>query len=454
MTRWTSKRVAEVLGTSCVPHAQFSSVQTDSRSLEPGALFVALAGDRFDGHDFLLQARQAGATGAVVRRGTPPVDGLHLFEVRDTLAALGQLARDRRSDVAGPVIAVTGTNGKTSVKEMLASALSTRWEVHATRANLNNMIGVPLTILSAPPTCDALVVEAGASEPGEIGRIRSVVQPTLAVITNVAQGHLAGFGSLDGVMREKLSLAEGVPVVVVGTDPSDLARQARGMGGRVIVAGLSAEAAVRPDSAGLDAGGRGWLTFRNTRFELPLIGRHQIDNAMLALAVAEELTLVLTSVADALRSVALPPGRCQVVTAGELLIVQDTYNANPGSLRALLDTATALRAGRRLVVLLGTMLELGHDSATLHAAMADAVLAAEPDLVAALGEFALAFERHRAKLGDRLLLGDEPDALGRALARRLNGNELVLVKGSRGVRMERAIPHLLKDEEAHCSTTS
>ncbi|UCG85980.1 MAG: UDP-N-acetylmuramoyl-tripeptide--D-alanyl-D-alanine ligase [Gemmatimonadota bacterium] len=454
MNRWTSRQVARVLGLANVPEMEFRSVQTDSRSLEPGSLFVALVGDRFDGHDFLLQARQAGATGAVVRHGTPPVAGLQMFEVDDPLAALGELAHDRRSEITGPVVAVTGTNGKTSVKEMLASALSTRWEVHATRANLNNLVGVPLTILTAPPTCQALVVEAGASEPGEIGRLRSIVEPTLAVITNVAQGHLSGFGSLEGVMQEKLALAEGVPLAVVGTDPPALARQARRIADRVIVAGFGADADVRPDRAGLDGGGRGWLTLGNTRIELPLLGRHQLYNAMLALAVAQELALDMAAVAGSLRTVSLPPGRCEVVKVGDMVIIQDTYNANPGSLRALLETATGLRQDRPLVVMLGTMLELGRDSAALHAAMADAVLAAEPHLIAALGEFAAAFERHRARLGDRLLLGEDPDTLGRALAQRLKGNELVLVKGSRGVRMERAIPHLLEDEEAHCSTTS
>lgn len=454
MTAWTSRRVARVLGASGVPELEFSAVQTDSRELEPGALFVALVGDRFDGHAFLSQAREAGATGAVVRRGTQPIDGLHLFEVDDTLAALGRLARERRSDIPGPVVAVTGTNGKTSAKEMLARVLSTRWEVHATRANLNNLVGVPLTILSAPRPCEALVIEAGASEPGEIMRIREIVEPTLAVITNVAQGHLAGFGSLDGVLREKLSLAVGVPVAVVGTDPPDLGQRARSMGGRVIVAGTAAGADLAPDSHGLDGAGRGWFIFRSTRVALPVLGRHQIDNAMLAVAVGEELGLDLAAVAAELGKVALPPGRCEVVENGGLLIVQDTYNANPGSVLALLQTAAALRQDRPLVVALGTMLELGPDSAALHESVADAVLAAEPQLIAATGEFCAAFERHRPELGERLLLGEDPDSLGRELAQRLRGDELVLIKGSRGVRMERVVPHLFKDKEAQCSTTS
>jgi UDP-N-acetylmuramoyl-tripeptide--D-alanyl-D-alanine ligase len=166
---------------------------------------------------------------------------------------------------------------------------------------------------------------------------------------------------------------------------------------------------------------------------------------MLVLAVAVELGLDLPTVAAALETVSLPGGRCELVTHGDLVILQDTYNANPGSLVALLATAEAMRNDRPLVVVLGTMLELGPESAELHARMADAVMAVEPGLVAALGEFATAFERHREILGDRLLIAADADALGRVLSGRLTGNELVLVKGSRGVRMERAVPHLISD---------
>jgi UDP-N-acetylmuramoyl-tripeptide--D-alanyl-D-alanine ligase len=445
VTAWTGERVARVLGTSGVLDLCFSSITTDTRQLTSGALFVALAGERFDGHDFLESARESGAIGAVVRRGTGPISGLHLIEVDDTLAALGLLARDRRDEVAGPVVAVTGTNGKTAVKEMLIHALGTRWEVHATRENLNNLIGVPLTLLAAPAGCQALVVEAGASEPGEIAQLRRIIDPSLAVITNVTQGHLLGFGSLEGVLAEKVSLAGGVPAAVVGTDPPALAQRACGVSGRVVVAGLGESALVRPDASGVDSHGRGWLTFRGTRVVLPILGRHQLDNVMLVLAVAVELGLDLPTVAAALETVSLPGGRCELVTHGDLVILQDTYNANPGSLVALLATAEAMRNDRPLVVVLGTMLELGPESAELHARMADAVMAVEPGLVAALGEFATAFERHREILGDRLLIAADADALGRVLSGRLTGNELVLVKGSRGVRMERAVPHLISD---------
>jgi UDP-N-acetylmuramoyl-tripeptide--D-alanyl-D-alanine ligase len=180
---WTTETVATVLHTGGAADRTFSAISTDTRTMGENALFVALVGEHFDGHEFLETARQAGATGAVVRRGTPPVAGLVHFEVDDTLVALGRLARKRRRQVDGPVVAVTGTNGKTATKEMLARALGTRWNVHATVANLNNRIGVPQTILAAPDDTEAFVVEAGANEIGEIGHLRDIIEPSVAVVT-------------------------------------------------------------------------------------------------------------------------------------------------------------------------------------------------------------------------------------------------------------------------------
>jgi UDP-N-acetylmuramoyl-tripeptide--D-alanyl-D-alanine ligase len=247
VTAWTSARVADVLGTTEPAHATYPGVSTDTRQLAPGELFVALAGERFDAHTFLGQARDKGAGAAVVRRGTPRVDGLPLFEVADTLVALGALARARRRLLppGSPVVAVTGSSGKTSTKELIRAVLATTYRVHATGGNLNNLVGVPLTVLGAPDDAEALVVEAGASVPGEIPRLRAVIEPTIAVITNVGYAHVEGFGSLAGVMREKLALVDGVRVAVVGTDPPELAVEARRRA-RTVVAGTGPGAELRP----------------------------------------------------------------------------------------------------------------------------------------------------------------------------------------------------------------
>ncbi len=273
------------------------------------------------------------------------------------------------------------------------------------------------------------------------------------MVTNVAVGHVAGFGSLEGVLSEKTELLREVPVAVVGADPPELAERARAVAGRVVVAGTAPSADVRPEAWELDGDGRVELTFRGASLHLPVVGKHQVDNAMLALAVSEALELELPAVAAALGDVTLPPGRCQVLRSGELIVLHDAYNANPRSLAASLETAAAMRGDRPLVVVLGTMLELGADSAELHATMADRVMRDDPALVALVGEFVPAFERHAGALGDRLITAPDPATLGERVSRRLTGREFVLVKASRGVQLERAIPYLVPDSDT-CSTIS
>ena len=442
---WTGERVAAVLNTDSGSDRSFSEVSTDTRTLRREALFVALTGEHFDGHGFLEAAREAGATGAVVRRGTPHLDGMEQFEVDDPLVALGLLARARRREVPGPVIAVTGTNGKTATKEMLAKALGTRWKVHSTIANLNNLIGVPQAILTAPDDTETLVLEAGANAIGEIERLRGIIEPTLAVVTNVSAGHLAGFGSLEAVLAEKVSLVRDVPMAVVGTRPEELFEEAGRSAHRVISAGTGGRADVAPDEWTVGEDGRVTLTFRGQRIELPLVGRHQVENAAIALAVAVELDLDLTRVARALEQVSLPAGRCEVVRwgggGGGGVILNDSYNANPESMRASLETAADMRAGRPFVAVVGSMLELGEHSSQLHLESAEAILRQNPKLVGATGDFIDAFETLGVP-GDRLVTSRDVEELGSVLRGRLAGNEFVLVKASRGVGLERVIPLL------------
>jgi len=440
---WTSATIREALELPDAPGApaEYSGVSTDTRTLSEGALFVAIRGERFDGHAHLAEASARGAKGAVVERGTAQVPGLEYFEVPDTVAALGLLGRWRRRSITGPVVAVTGTNGKTSTKEMLAASLRTRFRVHATRANLNNLIGVPLTILEAPADTEALVIEAGASVPGEIGQYRRIIEPTVAVVTNVSAGHLEGFGSLEGVLAEKLSLVEGAPLAVVGTEPPELAAGARRLARRVVTAGLEG-AELRPRSVTLDAAGRATVVTEQGQFTLPLPGRHLAANAMLAWAVAIHLGLDPRAVARALEMLEIPGGRGQVLEVAGLTLLNDCYNANPLSFRAAIASAQAMRGGRRLVFVAGTMRELGAESAALHAAIARELVALRPDVLAAVGEFVPALEAHRAELGDRLLTAPDVPALGAALASRLEGGELVVLKASRGVALERIIPLL------------
>jgi UDP-N-acetylmuramoyl-tripeptide--D-alanyl-D-alanine ligase len=455
VTRWTAARVREALGlaataqrgangpeaASDAAEATFTRVLTDTRVIEPGALFVALVGERFDGHDYLEAAVAAGATGVVVRESVRVPDGVTAFHVPDTLRAFGLLARARRREISGPVIAVTGTNGKTSTKEMLAAVLGTRFRAYATRANLNNLVGVPTTILEAPDDADALVVEAGANLPGEIARYREIIEPSLVLITNAVQGHLEGFGSLDGVVAEKVSLADGVPIAIVGTDPPALAEEGRRRAGAVRTAALE-RADLVPDRVELGPDARPVLTFGDVRFTLAARGLHQADNATRVWAVVEALGLDREAAARALERFAIPTGRGDLLEQGGLTILNDCYNANPQSFRAAIATARALRNGRRLVFIAGTMRELGEDSPALHAEIAAALVALDPEVLAAVGEFVPALAPYADRLGDRLVTAPDPIALGPLVAARLHGGEVVVLKASRGVALERILPAL------------
>lgn len=441
---WSETTIREALGLTKANDNQtlaFSGVSTDSRAITPGALFVALQGERFDGHEHLSAAAAAGATGAVVRQGTAPVPGLLLFEVPDTLRAFGLLARARRRTLKGPVIAVTGTNGKTSTKQMLAAVLRTRYVTYATRANLNNLVGVPLTILEAPADTEALVVEAGANLPGEIARYREIIEPSLTIVTNAVAGHLEGFGSLAGVVAEKLSLTDGVALAVVGVDPPELATGARTRAGRVRTAALR-HADLTPDRVTLDESARPVITIGENRFVLAVRGLHQADNAIRVWAVVEALGLEPKAAARALERFSMPGGRGELLQEGALTILNDCYNANPQSFRAAIATAAALRGQRRLVFVAGTMRELGEDSTALHLEVGDALVELNPDLLAAVGDFVPALERHAGALGDRLITAADPMALGFILAQRLKGDEIIVLKASRGVALERILPAL------------
>jgi UDP-N-acetylmuramoyl-tripeptide--D-alanyl-D-alanine ligase len=437
VTFWTSGRVADTLGVPAPFRATFARVSTDTRQLATGDLFVALKGERFDAHDFLAAAQARGAGAAVVRRGTTPVAGLPFFAVADTLAALGALARARRRALppGSPVVAITGSSGKTGTKELVRAALSARYRVHATTGNLNNLVGVPLTILAAPDDTEALVVEAGASLPGEIARLRDIIEPTIGVITNVGYAHVEGFGSLEGVLREKLSLLDGVPLAVVGTDPAELAAQARRRT-RTVVAGATPPADVVADGFGLDEAGRCRLRWAGEDVTLPVFGLHQAENAMLALAVAGESGVAPDAALRALATAQVLGGRGQVIRAADLM--------NPSSLRWAVASAARLARERQrpLAVVVGSMLELGPESARLHAAAAADIMGREPALVGAVGEFAASFAPYRDRLGERLLVAADAEALGPRLKAALRGNEIVLLKASRGVALERVLRHL------------
>ena len=448
-TFWTLDRVAAALQSHAVSSLPRGShpigrVWSDTRTLQPGDLFVALSGEKFDAHDFLEGAVKSGAAAVVVSKAEKARGlGVPAYVVRDPRAALGALATYRRRAWNGPVVGVVGTNGKTSTKELIRAALDSRLEVHATHLNLNNLVGVPQTLLAIPDHADVAVIEMGTNQPGEIAMLRAIVEPTIVVVTSIAEEHLEGLGDLAGVMREELAAADGTGVVIVPASQPEVAAEARKRARRVVSAGLEGGDA-KVDRWSVDEEGRGHLVIAGVEVKVPLRGVHNLRNATLALAVAREVGVSIEDAARGIGAMPLPPMRSNVERIGRALLINDAYNSNPGSARAaieLLSHAGGPGVKRQRVAVLGTMLELGPSTPQLHDEIARAALDANVDLVAGVGEFGAAFGRVNAP-GSRVVSAADPEALWPLLATRLEPDAIILLKGSRGVRLEKLVPHI------------
>lgn len=439
---WTFERVAQALGTGPSVDAPLAGVSTDTRHIARGDLFVALVGERFDAHDFLAQAKAAGAAAFVVSDAEKAAGlGLPTYVVPDTLVALGQLATAWRRAWGRSVIAVAGSNGKTSTKELLKAALGRTFVVHATAGNLNNRIGVPLTLLATPSDAEIAVVELGTNAPGEVATLRAIARPDVAVLTSIGEEHLEGLGDLAGVLREESDVFHGVTLAIVPEAHPEVLPLASARAKAVVVAGLSGTGVV-PDEWGLDAEGRPWLVVDGQRFGLPVRGAHQAANAMLAIAAARACGVPLTDAAEGLAVMPVPKMRGVWETHGRATLINDAYNANPASMRAALELLAQVGEGRQRVAILGSMRELGAQSAEQHRAVARAALASPADLIAGVGDFAAAFAE--VSPGDaRVVVADDLEALWSRLEARLAPDAVILLKASRGMQLERLVPQLL-----------
>ncbi|MGI9039251.1 MAG: UDP-N-acetylmuramoyl-tripeptide--D-alanyl-D-alanine ligase [Gemmatimonadota bacterium] len=448
MSGFESHEIRRALGLSPAQSTRhYPSVAIDSRQVERGALFVALSGERVDGADYLEQAARRGATGAVV-----PADrefnagGMELFAVPDTLRALGDLARFARRRSGARVIGVTGSSGKTTVKEMLALALGESAATWATPGNLNSLTGLPLSILRAAPDARYWVLEMGSSAPGEIARLTAIAEPDDAVVTTVGAAHLEGFGDLDGVLREKLALvrgAQGGGCAVVGDVPARLAAAARQIRDDVVVAGLEADADYRPDT--YESGAESARFERaGVSYQLPVGGEHHVRDAVLAAALAEGIGVGPEAVARGLARYRPVGMRGALLRAGELTIVADCYNANPESFEAAIRYCETAFSGRPRSAVVSSMLELGADSATVHEAVADRLLQAGFGRIFPLGEFRAAFDALDPPAGVEVSDASSPAAVIERLIDGARPGEVVLVKASRGERLERVVDGLVE----------
>ena len=427
---------------AAVSGASVSGVFTDTRKPVAGALFVALKGESFDAHEFIAQAKAGGAVAALVAH---PVDvDLPQVVVADTLLALGDLASAIRAQRRARVVGITGSNGKTTVKSLLASILALHGKTHVNAGNLNNEIGLPLSILSMPEDADYAVLEMGAGKPGDIAYLAAIARPEIGLVNNIAPAHLERMGTLEGIAETKGALYAALPahgVAVINADDA-FAPMFAGLAGarRNIDFGLDRPAQVRAEILALGALSEFALIAPQGRIDiaLPLPGRHNVMNALAAAALACALEVPLAAIKQGLETAAPVAGRLiRHAMPGDWCLIDDSYNANPGSTAAAIATLAAEPGETWLV--LGDMRELGVDAKALHAQIG--ALARQSGIVHlyTVGELSA---QASAAFGAGARHFSSQAALSAALATEVHAGACVLVKGSRGSAMERVVQAL------------
>ena len=436
------QQVAGVLAQGA-PRAGIRGWSVDTRTLEPGDLFFALRGPHHDGHDFLDQAFRKGAAAAVVSSADGHAPTLL---VPDTLTALEQVAAWARDQWGGRVIGVTGSAGKTTTKEIIAELLAVEMPVGKSIGNLNNHVGLPLSILRLPAEARAAVLEIGMNHPGEIRRLASIARPEVGVVTNVGFAHAEFFRSADEVALAKRELIEALPsggTAVLNADDARVARFGEDFPGRVVTFGLGEGADVRAEA--VECGPEG-VRFRvdGTEFESSFVGRHGLMNILAGLAVARVFSIAPARLADAVRALQPIKMRGERFTHGGATVLNDCYNSNPEAVRSMLDVLRVMPARRRIAVL-GEMLELGEWSETSHRGVGSYAVACGIEVLVGIRGAARQMVEEAIRSGlpaGAAVFFDDPDSAGEFLRGLVRPGDALLFKGSRGTHVERALDKL------------
>jgi len=444
-------RIAEFVGArgECDQESVAMGYSIDSRTLNAGDLFIAIAGERFDGHEYVQAAMEKGAVGAIVAAEKNVAgDPLRLLQVEDTVKALQLLGAAARRLWGKPLLAVTGSAGKTTTKEILAHILATRFRVMKSSGNLNNHIGLPLQLLKLEAEHDLAVVEMGMNHAGEIRALGALAHHDLAVVTTVAPVHLEFFGSLKEIARAKYEIIETLHsggVAVLNADDEYVCQFGRDFKGKVVTFGTRRAADVSAHNIKLN--GAEGSTFDlvvgsvGEPVTFPLVGEHNIYNALAAAAAAMERGLTPSQAAVALSGIAPPDKRGQVLQIGGATIINDCYNSNPRALEAMIDTLASMRAERRILVV-GEMLELGPTAEALHRESGKHAAEKKIDLVIGVRGMARAVAEAACGAGTQAQFVETPEQAGEWLAHNLRPGDAVLLKASRGVKLERALEGL------------
>ncbi|MBF0622333.1 MAG: UDP-N-acetylmuramoyl-tripeptide--D-alanyl-D-alanine ligase [Magnetococcales bacterium] len=440
----------------------FTGLSIDTRTLKPGEIYAALRGDRLDGHRFIPHAIEAGCSAIIAeRQPDQPVD-IPVFLVPDTLDALSRLGHAWRERIAPRVIAITGSSGKTTVKEMVTACLKQRYKTHATQGNFNNHIGVPLTLLNMPTETEVLVVEMGMSAAGEIDHLTKLARPDIGVVTNIMPAHMAAFESLEDIARAKSELPAALPDDGIAILPArdrfadllEMVSQAPIRWFDVKPRDDSRNPADQIVLIGTPVLENGRFCFSMQRQDkiLPISlsypGSHMVANALAAAEVGFQMDLTAQEIIDGLSDFKLPAGRGEMHSClGGWTVVDDTYNANPGSMRSalrLLDRYLTPSGSGRRIAILGDMLELGEEEDKRHARLTNVIQDSRIQGLFTAGK-CMAALHHEAQNLPGLITGHHDDPaqwLDGSLLKQLQPGDVILVKGSRGMRMERIVEAL------------
>ncbi|HOJ52812.1 MAG TPA: UDP-N-acetylmuramoyl-tripeptide--D-alanyl-D-alanine ligase [Syntrophales bacterium] len=455
---FTVKEVLDTTGGTLIsgrPDSTFTGITIDSRRVEGGELFVAILGKRLDGHDFVPEALMRGARGVIVQKELSGIQHeAAVILVSDTTKALGDLAHAVRGRFGGPVIAITGSSGKTTTKEMVVSILERRKQVHKTEGNLNNLIGVPLTLFGLADGQDVLVLELGTNQPGEIARLAEIVSPTIACITNIGPAHLEGLGSLEGVAREKGALFNFLGpdgTAVINRDDPFLREMGEKLACRVVTYGrmkgakVTLEKEVKMDKTGSFF--RLVVEDRSQEVVLPIPGAHNVSNALAAAAIAWAAGATMEDIVAGLEEMRAVPGRMEIVALENgVNLINDVYNANPASCEAALNTLKQMMGEGRGFVILGDMLELGEEAPERHRFIGELLTGIniekaylKGDLVRFIAEGA----REKGWGEEKITFFGEVREVVGDISRLLKPGDWILVKGSRGMKMEEVVRALV-----------
>jgi UDP-N-acetylmuramoyl-tripeptide--D-alanyl-D-alanine ligase len=440
--------------------SRFDEIVTDSSKVKTGSVFVALKGERFDGHRFVKDAINRGAGCLLVHQPLRSADlrSATAVKVPDTLRALGDLAHFRRERYGPKVLAITGSNGKTTTKEMLAAILQRAsldrqpltGRVLKTEGNLNNLVGLPLTLLRLSKRHRVVVVEMGTNRPGEIGRLAEIAAPDLSIITSVAPAHLQGLNSLAGVAKEKGALFSGMRAggtIVVNLDDPWVRRLGQKFGGKKVTYGEGGQ--IRADSGALLDSGAMRFTLsaghKRAQVRLNFVGQHNIANALGAAAMAYSLGISLPTIRRGLERVKPYSMRMQIERWRGIGIINDAYNANPASMIAAIKTLAQINSQGERIAVLGDMFELGKQSQREHLRLGIYLAHAGLDRAYLLGERAPDVRRGALRGGmqpDRIIVGESHSDIGQRLRAHLKKGDWLLIKGSRGMKMEIVLSEL------------